>query len=57
MVSDLFSSERTLKTTSIFYYNDYKVLIDVILRKLNNLSASDQVFIYLFIFLDQFYSS
>ena len=40
LVSDLFSAK--LNTTSIFYTNDFNVLIDIIIRKLRNLSQNDQ---------------
>lgn len=43
-VSDLFSLPVTKYTTSIFYSNDFNVLIDVIIRKLNCLGPDDQVF-------------
>lgn len=42
-VSDLFSSPVTKFTTSIFYSNDFNVLIDIILRKLQSLGPDDQV--------------
>ena len=42
-VSDLFSLSVTKYTTSIFYSNDFNVLIDVIIRKLNCLGPDDQV--------------
>ncbi len=42
-VSDLFSSSITKFTTSIFYSNDFNVLIDIILRKLGSLGPDDQV--------------
>lgn len=42
-VSDLFSSPITKYTTSIFYSNDFNVLIDIILRKLSNLGPDDQI--------------
>jgi hypothetical protein len=41
-ISDLFSTELTRHTTGIFYLNDFNVLIDIIIRKLNNLSQTDQ---------------
>ena len=41
-ISDIFSTEVTCQTTGIFYSNDFNVLIDIIIRKLNNLSQSDQ---------------
>ena len=41
-VSDLFSSEITQHSTSIFYLNDFNVLIDIVIRKLTNLSQTDQ---------------
>jgi hypothetical protein len=44
-ISDLFSTIKTKNTTSIFYSNDYNVLLDIIIRKLSNLSAEDQVLI------------
>ncbi len=44
-ISDLFSSPITKFTTSIFYSNDFNVLIDIILRKLSSLGPDDQVFI------------
>lgn len=42
-VSDLFSSSVTKYTTSIFYSNDFNVLIDIILRKLACLGPDDQI--------------
>lgn len=42
-VSDLFSLSVTKYTTSIFYSNDFNVLIDVIIRKLNCLGPDDQI--------------
>ncbi len=42
-ISDLFSTNQTKNSTSIFYLSDYNVLIDIIIRKLSNLSANDQV--------------
>jgi hypothetical protein len=44
-LSDLFSTRKTKDTTSIFYSNDYNVLLDIIIRKLSNLSAEDQVLV------------
>jgi hypothetical protein len=49
-ISDLFSSNQTQNSTSIFYSNDFNVLIDIIIRKLANLSANDQVNININIF-------
>lgn len=40
LVSDMFSVQ--LNTTSIFYTNDFNVLIDITIRKLRNLSQNDQ---------------
>ena len=42
-ISDLFTSSQTKNTTSIFYSSDFNVLIDIIIRKLSNLSANDQI--------------
>ena len=50
-LSDLFSTSKTKNTTSIFYSNDYNVLLDIIIRKLSNLSAEDQVFNLTFSFI------
>lgn len=38
----MFSTSVTCKSTSIFYLNDFNVLIDIIIRKLSNLSQTDQ---------------
>lgn len=42
-LSDMFSTNETTGTTGIFYSTDFLVLIDIIIRKLANLSAVDQV--------------
>ncbi len=42
-LSDLFSLDKVKNTTNIFYSNDFNVLIDIIIRKLTNLTAEDQI--------------
>ncbi|CAF0705950.1 unnamed protein product [Brachionus calyciflorus] len=42
-MSDIFSDVKTKESTGIFYQNDFRILIEIIIRKLSNLSANDQV--------------
>ena len=42
-MSDLFSITEAKNTTNIFYSSDYNVLLDIIIRKLTNLTAQDQI--------------
>ena len=46
-LSDLFSVEKARNTTNIFYLNDFNVLLDIVIRKLSDLTAEDQVYIML----------
>ena len=48
MFVDLFS---TPETASMFYTNDNKVLIDILVRQLSDLSAGDSVSVFFFIYL------
>lgn len=49
-ISDLFSTQLTADTTGIFYLTDFNVLVDIIIRKLANLSAIDQVNTFIGVF-------
>jgi sulfur transfer complex TusBCD TusB component (DsrH family) len=42
-LSDLFSLAKVKNSTNIFYSNDFNVLVDIIIRKLTNLTAEDQI--------------
>jgi hypothetical protein len=57
LLCDFFSTSKTKNNTSIFYSNDFNVLIDIIIRKLSNLSADDQVnFLFQNLFSKFFFS-